>query len=195
MVLIPSSHQSGVNGIAVAPAPGGVPGRLLVASGGDDQALRVTLLSVTYIAGEGTTSTTAVAVARTASVQVDFAHSSAVKGVWMSGGVIATTSHDQRLRVWAAGVEDEPREGHAAGERSLSEREGAAAEGAEAGAEADAEAGAEAREGAGVSVTVAPVAGSFVECPEPEALDAWAEVDGGVRVAVSGRGVQMFHLR
>jgi hypothetical protein len=63
---------------------------------------------------------------------VEFAHSSAIKGVWMIGGVIATTSHDQRLRVWAAGVEEEE------------------------------------EEHAGVRVSVTPVAGSFVECPEPE---------------------------
>ena len=45
-------------------------------------------------------------------------------------------------------------------------------------------------------VDVAPIAGSFVECPEPEGLDAWVEGgDGGVCVAVCGRGVQMFHLR
>ena len=171
--LIPASHQSGVNSIAVAPAPGGVPGRMLVASGGDDQALRVTLLSLTAAsssvvagagAGAGAGLEVAVAVARTMSV--DFAHSSAIKGVWMMhGGVIATTSHDQRLRMWAARAEE-----------------------AEEGKE-------EEEAGDGMRVVVTPVAGGFVECPEPEALDAWCGADGEVRVAVSGRGVQMFHLQ
>ena len=106
----------------------------------------------------------------TRTVSVDFAHSSAIKGVCMThGGVIATTSHDQRLRVWAVAGTGEEEEEEEKGRTMM-------------------------------NVTVAPIAGSFVECPEPEGLDAWVEGgaggdDLGVCVAVCGRGVQMFHLR
>jgi len=196
VALIPRSHQSGVNSIGVAPAPGGFPGRLLVASGGDDQALRVTLLSVTLgplAAGTMAGAEIAVSVAQTLSV--DFAHSSAIKGVWMAGGVIATTSHDQRLRVWAATLEDCAGGGeHGSEETTGSQSQDNTDDG---GANGDQSRGwAAAGDGGklGMRVQVTPIAGSFVECPEPEALDAWVGADGAVRIAVSGRGVQMFHL-
>jgi hypothetical protein len=40
----------------------------------------------------------------TRTLSIDFAHSSAIKGVWSDGQTVATTSHDQRLRVWAVAV-------------------------------------------------------------------------------------------
>ena len=152
------AHQSGVNGLALARAPGGAPGRLLLATGGDDQTFRVAALRVAPRDDGGA----GFAVSALAVTAVDFAHSSAIKGVWMDArGVAATTSHDQRLRVWRADVEEEDGDGEAGGS---------------------------------VRVRVEPAAGSFVECPEPEGLDALAGADGKTRVAVSGRGVQMFLL-
>ena len=44
------------------------------------------------------------------------------------------------------------------------------------------------------SVTMTPEAGAFVECPEPEGLDGFVDARGRARIAVSGRGVQMFEL-
>ena len=151
------AHQSGVNGLALARAPGGAPGRLLLATGGDDQTFRVAALRVAPrddgVAG--------FAVSVLASTATDFAHGSAIKGVWLDArGTAATTSHDQRLRVWRVDVIEE-------------EACGA---------------------GGSVRVRVEAAAGSFVECPEPEGLDALAGADGKTRVAVSGRGVQMFLL-
>jgi len=155
--VFPRAHQSGVNGLALARAPGGAPGRLLLATGGDDQTFRVAALRVAPrddgVAG--------FAVSVLASTAVDFAHGSAIKGVWLDArGMAATTSHDQRLRVWRVDVIEE-------------EACGA---------------------GGSVRVRVEAAAGSFVECPEPEGLDALAGADGKTRVAVSGRGVQMFLL-
>ena len=155
--VFPRAHQSGVNGLALARAPGGAPGRLLLATGGDDQTFRVAALRVAPrddgVAG--------FAVSVLASAAVDFAHGSAIKGVWLDArGMAATTSHDQRLRVWRVDVIEE-------------EACGA---------------------GGSVRVRVEAAAGSFVECPEPEGLDALAGADGKTRVAVSGRGVQMFLL-
>ena len=160
VAILTQSHQSGVNCSALTRAPGGVPGRLLLASGGDDQTLRVALLSVARAgitdASAAEVATAAVTVLATAAV--DYAHSSAIKGVWMNEeGVVATTGMDQRLRVWSARVE-----------------------------------GADSNDG--VEVKVTPVAGSFVECPEPEELDAWTDANGLTSIAVSGRGVQMFNL-
>ena len=156
--VFPRAHQSGVNGLALARAPGGAPGRLLLATGGDDQTFRVAALRVAPRDDGGA----GFAVSALAVTAVDFAHSSAIKGVWMDArGVAATTSHDQRLRVWRADVEEEDGDGEAGGS---------------------------------IRVRVEPAAGSFVECPEPEGLDALAGADGKTRVAVSGRGVQMFLL-
>jgi hypothetical protein len=47
----------------------------------------------------------------------------------------------------------------------------------------------------GQALRVTPAAGSFVECPEPEGLAACrvGGAGGGLCLAVSGRGVQMFH--
>jgi hypothetical protein len=39
-----------------------------------------------------------------------------------------------------------------------------------------------------------PVAGAFAECPEPEGLDGFVDNRGRTRIAVCGRGVQMFEL-
>ena len=41
---IPLAHHSGVNSLALAHGPSGLPGRFIISSGGDDQSLRVTLL-------------------------------------------------------------------------------------------------------------------------------------------------------
>ena len=155
--VFPRAHQSGVNGLALARAPGGAPGRLLLATGGDDQTFRVAALRV----APRDDGVTGFAVSVLASVATDFAHGSAIKGVWLDArGTAATTSHDQRLRVWRVDVIEE-------------EACGA---------------------GGSVRVRVEAAAGSFVECPEPEGLDALAGADGKTRVAVSGRGVQMFLL-
>ena len=102
--VFPRAHQSGVNGLALARAPGGAPGRLLLATGGDDQTFRVAALRVAPrddgVAG--------FAVSVLASTAVDFAHGSAIKGVWLDArGMAATTSHDQRLRVWRVDVIEE----------------------------------------------------------------------------------------
>jgi hypothetical protein len=39
-----------------------------------------------------------------------------------------------------------------------------------------------------------PAAGAVAECPEPEGLDGFVDARGRARVAVCGRGVQMFEL-
>ena len=200
VALFPRAHQSGVNGIALAPPPPGAAaaGRALVASVGDDQAVRVALVAVhaatgprergggaraaATLPGSGGSPPVSGASPPLGSLGVSelgvrvvaFAHSAAVKGVWLDprgGGTLATTSHDQRLRVWRVAVEVIG-VGAGAGPRPGGDRDLGVPR---------------------VAVEVRGVAGSFAECPEPEGLDAFAGDDGRVSVAVSGRGVQMFH--
>ena len=146
------AHQSGVNGIAVR-AVAGAAGRFVAASGGDDQVARAEVFSVER---EGRV----ISVAR---VAVAFAHSSAIKGVWLGPGtepgtlILATTSHDQRARVWTVTTQ---------------------------------QTGKDATNG----VAMTPAAGAFAECPEPEGLDGFVDARGRARIAVCGRGVQMFEL-
>jgi WD40 repeat protein len=145
------AHQSGVNGIAVR-AVAGAAGWFVAASGGDDQVARAEVFSFER---EGRV----VSVAR---VAVAFAHGSAIKGVWLGPGTVpgtltlATTSHDQRVRVWTVATE---RTGDSTN-----------------------------------AVAMTPAAGAFAECPEPEGLDGFVDARGRARVAVCGRGVQMFEL-
>ena len=100
-----------------------------------------------------------------ARVAVAFAHSSAIKGVWLGPGTLpgtltlATASHDQRARVWTGSVE----------------------------AKDDGDA-------SSAAIFLTPVAGAFAECPEPEGLDGFVDARGRTRIAVCGRGVQMFEL-
>ena len=147
------AHQSGVNGIAVR-AVAGLTNWFVAASGGDDQVARAEVFSFER---EGRV----VSVAR---VAVAFAHGSAIKGVWLGPGTVpgtltlATTSHDQRARVWTVATE---------------RRDGDATTG---------------------TVAMTPAAGAFAECPEPEGLDGFVDARGRARIAVCGRGVQMFEL-
>ena len=69
-------------------------------------------------------------------------------------GVVATTAHDQRLRMWTV------------------------------------------CESGSSDFSIASLAGSFVDCPEPEALDACPIFcdESMLRVAISGRGLQIFHF-
>ena len=105
-----SAHQSGVNDVAVRGVAGAA-GGFVAASGGDDQVARAEVFRVTAEAppggsrGDGASGRRfrVVSVAR---VATPFAHSSAIKGVWLGRGAragtltLATTSHDQRVRVW-----------------------------------------------------------------------------------------------
>ena len=149
------AHQSGVNGVAVR-AVAGSAGRFVVASGGDDQVARA---EVFLVERDGDASRRRLRVVSVARVATHFAHSSAIKAVWLGPGTragtltLATTSHDQRARAWtvASRVAED-------------------------------------------SVTMTPEAGAFVECPEPEGLDGFVDARGRARIAVSGRGVQMFEL-
>ena len=148
------AHQSGVNGIAVR-AVAGLTNWFVAASGGDDQVARAEVFSFEQGLGR------VVSVAR---VAVAFAHGSAIKGVWLGPGTVpgtltlATTSHDQRARVWTVATE---------------RRDGDATTG---------------------TVAMTPAAGAFAECPEPEGLDGFVDARGRARIAVCGRGVQMFEL-
>ena len=82
--------------------------------------------------------------------------------MWLGPGTVpgtltlATTSHDQRVRVWTVATE---RTGDSTN-----------------------------------AVAMTPAAGAFAECPEPEGLDGFVDARGRARVAVCGRGVQMFEL-
>jgi len=152
---LPYAHQSGVNSLAMTTSTNASPGRFLIASGGDDQVIRVTLLSINQKTSKERRKSNPVSVDVLKTINTDYAHGSSIKGVWMhSSGLVATTSHDQRLRVWKV------------------------------------------RDTAGHDLAIAAVAGSLVECPEPENLDA-CYIGGDVHllhVAVSGRGLQMFHV-
>lgn len=170
------AHQSGVNGVAVRAVGGDAVGVFVAASGGDDQVARAEVFAVKPASvteatktrsangfAKGETSTfRVVSVAR---VAVAFAHSSAIKGVWLGPGTLpgtltlATASHDQRARVWTASVE----------------------------AKDDGDA-------SSAAIFLTPVAGAFAECPEPEGLDGFVDARGRTRIAVCGRGVQMFEL-
>ena len=149
------AHQSGVNGIAVR-AVAGLTNWFVAASGGDDQVARAEVFSFEQGLGR------VVSVAR---VAVAFAHGSAIKGVWLGPGTVpgtltlATTSHDQRARVWTVATQR--------------------------GRDGDATTG---------TVAMTPAAGAFAECPEPEGLDGFVDARGRARIAVCGRGVQMFEL-
>ena len=144
-----------MNGVAVR-AVAGSAGRFVVASGGDDQVARA---EVFLVERDGDASRRRLRVVSVARVATHFAHSSAIKAVWLGPGTragtltLATTSHDQRARAWtvASRVAED-------------------------------------------SVTMTPEAGAFVECPEPEGLDGFVDARGRARIAVSGRGVQMFEL-
>ena len=161
------AHQSGVNGVAVRAVGGDAVGVFVAASGGDDQVARAEVFavkpaSVTEFVKKETSSFRVVSVAR---VAVAFAHSSAIKGVWLGPGTLpgtltlATASHDQRARVWTGSVE----------------------------AKDDGDA-------SSAAIFLTPVAGAFAECPEPEGLDGFVDARGRTRIAVCGRGVQMFEL-
>lgn len=86
--VIERAHQSGVNSLSMAFAPGDA-STLVIASGGDDQVLRVEMLCIT---GEGATTSRVGA--------FDFAHSSAIRRVWTDGERIISTSVDQRVKLW-----------------------------------------------------------------------------------------------
>ena len=160
------AHQSGVNGVAVRAVGGDAVGVFVAASGGDDQVARAEVFAVTPASvAEVKKTFRVVSVAR---VAVAFAHSSAIKGVWLGPGppgtlpgtlTLATASHDQRARVWTASVE----------------------------AKDDGDA-------SSAAIFLTPVAGAFAECPEPEGLDGFVDARGRTRIAVCGRGVQMFEL-
>ena len=88
-LLIPASHQSGVNCLTAMAAPGGV----VVVSGGDDQSLHVTTLRVT----DHETGSLAVGGTR----RVESAHTSQVLGVCPVGTrCVLSAGLDQRFAVW-----------------------------------------------------------------------------------------------
>lgn len=97
------AHQSGVNGVSLC---GSSPGFFVMASGGDDQVARCNLFSISSGDGASGFLISSVAVFNEA-----FSHSSAIKGVWLGGGAgremhLATTSHDQRLRMWSVTTDE-----------------------------------------------------------------------------------------
>jgi WD repeat-containing protein 6 len=161
------AHQSGVNGVAVRAVGGDAVGVFVAASGGDDQVARceVFVVKPSRKRTEATEETSSFCVVSVARVAVAFAHSSAIKGVWLGPGTLpgtltlATTSHDQRARVWTASVEAKDDD-----------------------------------EKCSATIFLTPVAGAFAECPEPEGLDGFVDARGRTRIAVCGRGVQMFEL-
>jgi hypothetical protein len=163
------AHQSGVNGVAVRAVGGDAVGVFVAASGGDDQVARceVFVVKPSRKRTEATEETSSFCVVSLARVAVAFAHSSAIKGVWLGPGTLpdtltlATTSHDQRARVWTASVETDAKDDD---------------------------------EKCSAAVFLTPVAGAFAECPEPEGLDGFVDNRGRTRIAVCGRGVQMFEL-
>ena len=163
------SHRFGVNKVSLARAPGHTPGRFFIASGGDDQALRVTLMSIRLPTEETGLRSDDIFVSEPTSplstiqtVVLDFAHSSAIRGLWFDGRVMVTTACDQRLRIWGVQADENSTEGDVDGPR----------------------------------FGVIPLAGTLVDCPEPESLDV-CNLPGpgdGLCISVSGRGVQMFNF-
>ncbi|BDA49006.1 probable WD repeat-containing protein 6 at N-terminal half [Coccomyxa sp. Obi] len=96
LLALPDMHQSGVNAMSaavVATSEGMC--RVLLASGGDDQSLRLTHFGITW-----TLTAPRPAVTVLASVHVPNAHSSALRGVWTDGNLVASVGLDQRLRTW-----------------------------------------------------------------------------------------------
>lgn len=88
------AHQSGVNCVAAANVPG-PPGRVLVVTGGDDQAVRVAVCHAS-----ASHSPLKLQVLQVFSRPL--AHASAVRGAWTDGAVAITTGLDQRVNVWGA---------------------------------------------------------------------------------------------
>ena len=121
LVLLPAMHQSGVNCLAVATA-GALSKRedsrsVILITGGDDGALRATLLSVSVSSIDGKQRPE---VSVSASATVKGAHSAcALRGAWVgeieienhgsgkrSKAEVVTAGLDQRLRGWAVSMEE-----------------------------------------------------------------------------------------
>ena len=91
-LLLRNVHQSGVNCMSVARAPGalarGVTDAWMLVSGGDDQAVNALVLELTPSCRVA------------AAVRKPGAHASGVKGGWTDGTAVHTVSLDQRVCSW-----------------------------------------------------------------------------------------------
>lgn len=90
------AHQSGINAVDLKIIKDGSHSRYIVASGGDDNALNVTILSATKTNEDKTPS---LVLLDTAKVHV--AHSAQITGVKiLDDNTVVTSSIDQRVTVW-----------------------------------------------------------------------------------------------
>jgi WD40 repeat protein len=163
------AHQSGVNGIALSCLDFDA---FAVASGGDDQVLRAELFSIVSpfddSVSNGVRGSKIVSLTH---VSTGFAHSAAIKGVRMLGGFSGGSG----------GV------GHGS-ERAGTGRATVAT------ASHDQRIRVWSIATDFRSIEIVPIAGTFVECPEPEGVDGFIDWNGNARFAVCGRGVQTFEF-
>ena len=105
LLALPQVHQSGVNALhlcqtlpSVLPLDSKKSLYLSVVSGGDDQAMHITICCVDL---ENMLSDQAVPLNRVVKRFSEArAHGSAVRGVWMDGDVLLSGGRDQRVRMW-----------------------------------------------------------------------------------------------
>lgn len=104
LLALPQVHQSGVNALYLCQTPpfalplGEKSVHLSVVSGGDDQAIHITVccLDPEHMLPDQAAPLACV-VKRFSEAR---AHSSAVRGVWMDGDVLLSGGRDQRVRMW-----------------------------------------------------------------------------------------------
>lgn len=172
-LVLPRAHQSGVNGLsAVALSPG----RVLLLTAGDDQALCAGVVQVQVQVCRG-----GAQCALRCHVSVPNAHASALRDVWTDGAATFSLGLDQRLRRWAirTAVEDDGR--GAAGAPAAAGGGGAAARQPELSSDG----------GGGIAVEEAGCA--IVQVIEPASLDA-AFVPGDAPAAEGGDGAAHYQL-
>ena len=104
LLALPQVHQSGVNALYLCQTPpvalplGEKSVHLSVVSGGDDQAIHITIccLDLEHMLPDQAAPLACV-VKRFSEAR---AHGSAVRGVWMDGDVLLSGGRDQRVRMW-----------------------------------------------------------------------------------------------
>eukprot|EP00191_Tetraselmis_sp_GSL018_P013123 CAMPEP_0177589634 /NCGR_PEP_ID=MMETSP0419_2-20121207/6926_1 /TAXON_ID=582737 /ORGANISM="Tetraselmis sp., Strain GSL018" /LENGTH=1078 /DNA_ID=CAMNT_0019080037 /DNA_START=592 /DNA_END=3825 /DNA_ORIENTATION=- len=90
-LFLQAAHASGVNALSAASVGSG--GTAFVLSGGDDQSLHASLISIARDAWRAVDM-----------VSLQGAHHSAVRGVWTDGTLALSVGLDQRLRSWAVQI-------------------------------------------------------------------------------------------
>ena len=170
---------------------------ICVATGGDDQAMHVSVYRVvcapqpmtekhsrqgkeTLPCSEGGNGGVrqGMEMSLAETLHISNAHGSAIRGVWTDGTIVATTGIDQRLKIWRLAFA----KGNGGGTGGRGEGEG------EGKGEGD---------GGGGRLSCAHAFCTAVEAGETECLDV--AVDGGnpdlLHVALAGRGMSVMHVR